>query len=81
MSAFLYVVNGDAGHLDGWTVPTLAAALRPALAPLGIDVVEKPTESGLGGLRVLGDLMPADEDRLREEVRRIVDRVTTEPAK
>ena len=69
----LYVVNGDAGHLEGWTVATLAAVLRPALAPLRVDVVERPNEFGLGGLQ-------SGDDLLREEVRRIEERVIQEEA-
>lgn len=67
----VYVVNGDAGHLEGWTVATLAAALRPQLAPLGVDVVERPNEFGLGGLQ-------GGDDALREDVLLIEQRVVQE---
>lgn len=67
-----YILNADIP--DDWTFEALSAALAPRLAAIGVILVERPRESGLGGL-VLGDEFPAEGDALAEQVRSIVDDV------
>lgn len=64
-----YIVNADAGSLDGWTPETLAAALAGPLGALGVAVECHPNESGLGGLQ------ECEADILAEQVDAIVSRV------
>lgn len=65
-----YILNADDAALDGWTLTALTAALRPALASLGVTVEAHPQESGLGGLQ-------SDDADLRDQVRAIVERVVS----
>jgi hypothetical protein len=71
----LYIVTGDAGDLDGWTPETLADALRAPLAELGIDVKCNPQQFGDGGLRILVGMPFLEADTIRDQVKRLVDRV------
>jgi len=71
----VYIVTGDAGDLEGWTPEELAEALRAPLAELGIDVKCNPRQFGDGGLRILVGMPFLEADTIREQVKRLVDRV------
>lgn len=67
-----YTVTGDARSLEGWTVETLAEALRGPLGEIGIEVETAPTTFGGPGLVL------ADEDPLlRERIQQIVEETVT----
>lgn len=68
----VYVVGSEAGDAAGWTPETLAAALLAPLSALGVDVVCRPRESGVGS-----GLHGTTSDGLREAVQLAVETVVT----
>lgn len=67
-----YIVDGNAGDLEGWTPESLAAALEKPLGDLGIAVESTPHAHGGGGL------VDCDDDVLVNEIDRLVERVIQE---
>lgn len=56
MQIGVYTVTRDANSLEGWTVGSLAEALRGPLGALGIEVGTAPNQVGGGGLSMFSDL-------------------------
>jgi len=71
-----YYLGEEAGDLDGWTVDTLAEALRGPLAIIGVDVVATPGTSTRG--LVVEDPGDLPEDKLHELVKYIVSHVVAD---
>ena len=66
-----FVVGSDTADLIGWTPETLTAALRDRLAPLKIEVLCTPRESGVG----CGLFLDVDDAEIRDRAAWIIERV------